>query len=150
MIYHPELSVILTEIPEDTKVHAMVWIGKDVKIGHGCSIQAFCYIPGWVTLEDDVFLGPRVTLTNDLYPPSYGKHWKPTLVKRGASIGASATINPGVTIGEGSLIGSGSVVTKDVPAGEIWAGNPARFLRKREDKDERGVDLLEMPSGARL
>lgn len=128
MIYHPELSNIQCEIPVSTKVHSHVWIGKDVSIGEDCLIQAFCFIPDWVTIEDGVFLGPRVTFTNDKRPPSYGKHWIATLVRKGASIGAAATILPGVTIGEKAVIGAGAVVTKNVPDGETWVGNPARKI----------------------
>ena len=85
-----------------------------------------------MTLEDNVFVGPNATFTNDLFPKSKNSNWKlsKTFVKRGASIGANATIICGVTIGENAMIGAGSVVTKDVPANEVWVGNPAKFLRK--------------------
>jgi len=78
---------------------------------------------------DFVFVGPGVVFTNDKYPVATG-NWKVknTLVKSGASIGANATILPGVTIGKKSMIGAGAVVTKDVPDGETWVGNPARKL----------------------
>jgi len=127
MIWHEELSNIqIGDIPEDATIHSHVWIGRHVVIGHRVKIQAFCYIPEGVTIEDDVFLGPRVTLTNDKYPPGIKEDWLPTLIKKGASIGASVTIVCGITIGEHAMIGAGSVVTKDVPAGELWHGNPAR------------------------
>jgi acetyltransferase-like isoleucine patch superfamily enzyme len=84
-----------------------------------------------VTLEDDVFVGPNVTFTNDLQPRSRNAapQLLPTLVKKGASIGANATILPGLTIGEGAMVGAGSVVTKDVPPHTVVAGNPARVMR---------------------
>lgn len=131
-IYHPELSNILTEdIGEGSVLHSHIWIGQDVKIGKRCKIQAFSFIPDGVTLEDDVFVGPGVKFLNDLYPPSKGKYWRKTLVKKGASIGGSATILPGVTIGENARIGAGAVVTRSVPAGETWVGVPAKFLEKK-------------------
>lgn len=134
MIYHPEKSVILNcEIGEDTKVHAPVWIGNNVKIGKRCKIQAFVYIPDGVTIEDDVFVAPHVCFTNDKYPPSGGKHWTKTLVKRGAVIGANATILPGITIGEFATVGAGAVVTKDVEAHSVVVGNPAKPLQREQE-----------------
>ena len=84
-----------------------------------------------VTLEDDVFIGPNVTFTNDPFPRSrqYPQVFSRTLVRRGASIGANATILPGLIIGEGALVGAGSVVTKDVPARTVVFGNPASIVR---------------------
>jgi len=89
------------------------------------------FIPTGVTIEDDVFIGPNVTFTNDKYPKSRGD-WKllETRVKRFAAIGAGCTINPGITIGENALIGAGSVVTRDVPDNTVVVGNPARVIRK--------------------
>lgn len=129
-IWHRELSNIIEgcKIGQLTKIHSHVWIGGKVKIGKNCFIEAFAFIPDGVTIEDDVFIGPHVCFTNDKQPPSFGKHWADTLVKKGASIGANATILPGVTIHEGAKVGAGSVVTKDVPAGETWAGNPAKKI----------------------
>jgi UDP-2-acetamido-3-amino-2,3-dideoxy-glucuronate N-acetyltransferase len=126
-IWHPELSILLNcHIGNECTVHGFVWIGNNVTIGDRCLIQAYAFIPEGVTIEDDVFIGPQVCFTNDKRPPSYGDHWAKTVVKKGAAIGANATILPGVTIGEGATIGAGAVVTKDVPAGETWVGNPAR------------------------
>jgi UDP-2-acetamido-3-amino-2,3-dideoxy-glucuronate N-acetyltransferase len=120
------------EIGEYCVLHSHIWIGDGVIVGDSVKIQAFTFIPQGVTIESNVFIGPRATFLNDLYPPSHGEGWKKTLVCSNASIGGGAVILPGVTIGEGALVGAGSVVTKDVPAFEIWAGNPAKFLRKRE------------------
>jgi UDP-2-acetamido-3-amino-2,3-dideoxy-glucuronate N-acetyltransferase len=124
VIWHPELSVILTEIPKTATVHAFVWIGKNVYIGEGCRIQAFAFIPEGVTLGDNVFIGPHVTFTNDKHPPSVD--WSETVVEDEVSIGAGAVILPGITIQAGATIGAGAVVTKDVPAGWTVKGNPAR------------------------
>lgn len=129
-IWHPELSNIddSVVIGENCKIHSHVWIGAGVKIGNNCKVQAFCFIPTGVTLEDNVFLGPRVTFTNDKYPPS-GK-WTNTLVKNFVSIGAGAVILPGLVIGENSRIGAGAVVTKDVIDGVTVCGNPAQIHNK--------------------
>ena len=129
-IWHPEKSVILTKkIGNGTTIHAPVWIGANVQIGQNVKIQAFAFLPEGVRLEDDVFIGPAVVFTNDLYPPSGRSQWLNTIVKRGAAIGANATILPGIKIGKNVLIGAGSVVTKDVPDGETWVGNPAHKIR---------------------
>jgi len=134
IIYHQELSNISSDaqIGDDCKIHSHVWIGAKVKIGDRCKVQSFSFIPDGVTIEDDVFIAPSVTFLNDKYPPSHGKYWRETLVKKGASIGGGATILPGVVIGEKAMIGAGSVVTKDVPEKIIVVGNPAKPLRKNE------------------
>lgn len=130
-IWHKNKSVILTKkIGKGTTIHAPVWIGRDVEIGQDVKIQAFAFLPGWVKIEDDVFIGPAVTMGNDLYPPSYGKHWAKTLIKRGAVIGMNATILPGITIGKNSIIGAGAVVTKSVPPNQTYVGNPAKRIIK--------------------
>lgn len=132
-IWYEHLSNIgKCEIGEYSVIHSNVWIGDGVVIKDGVKVQAFSFIPYGVTIEAKAFIGPRATFLNDLYPPSHGEGWKRTIVEANASIGGGAVILPGITIGEGALIGAGSVVTKDVPAFEIWAGNPAKFLRKRE------------------
>ena len=104
-------------------------------IGNNVTIKNGVQIWDGITLEDNVCVGANVSFTNDRYPHAKNAEWKleRTLVKRGASIGAGSTILCGVTIGENAMIGIGSVVTKDVPAGEVWVGNPAHFLKKVED-----------------
>lgn len=120
------------EIGNDCNVCANVLIENDVHIGNHVTIKSGVQVWDGVTLEDNVFVGPNVTFTNDIYPRSkvYPKEFAKTLVKKGASIGANSTIVAGIIIGEYAMIGAGSVVTKDVPAGELWLGNPAKFVRK--------------------
>jgi acetyltransferase-like isoleucine patch superfamily enzyme len=130
------------EIGDDSKIGTFVEIQKGAKIGRRCKISSHSFICEGVTIEDEVFVGHNVTFTNDLFPRSTRNDgslqtdadWKcvPTLVKRGASIGSSATIVCGVTIGERAMVGAGAVVTKDVPANTLVVGNPARVLRKLE------------------
>lgn len=126
-IYHPEKSVILdATIGDDCTIHAPVWIGNDVIIGNRCRIQAFAFIPDGVRIGNDCFIGPGVTFTNDKYPPSPKSQWQGTWVGDRVSIGANATILPDVVIASNAVVGAGSVVTKDVLAGTIVKGNPAR------------------------
>ena len=124
------------EIGDNCKIAAFTEIQKGVKIGDRCAIEAFVFIPSGVTIEDEVFLGPHVCFTNDLKPRAVNPSWKeiPTIVKKGASIGASSTIVCGVTIGEKAMVAAGSVVTKDVPAKTLVAGNPARIIKKIDFK----------------
>jgi UDP-2-acetamido-3-amino-2,3-dideoxy-glucuronate N-acetyltransferase len=127
------------EIGDESKVGTFVEIQKGAKIGRRCKISSHTFICEGVTLEDNVFLGHNVTFINDLFPRATNgdgglqteADWKcvPTLVKRGASIGSSATILCGVTVGEQAVVGAGSVVTKDVPPHAVVAGNPARVLK---------------------
>jgi len=124
-IWHKELSTHLDyEIGGNCTIHSHTWIGDNVVIGSNVKIQAFAFIPDGVVLEDDVFIGPGCVFTNDKRPPS--GNWTKTLVKKGASLGANSTILPGITIGENVVVGAGSVITKDIPDGETWFGNPGR------------------------
>jgi len=128
------------EIRDYTKIGTFVEIQKGAKIGKYCKISSHTFICEGVTVEDNVFIGHNVTFINDAYPSATTEDGKlkteedwdcvPTLVKKGASIGSSATLLCGVTVGENAIIGAGSVVTKDVPPNTIVAGNPARVLRK--------------------
>lgn len=130
-VYCQNLSNIAAcTIGEECTIHAPVWIGNEVKIGDRVKIQAFTFIPDGVTIEDDVFIGPRVTFTNDPKLAIAGRqHWKETLVRKGAKLGAGVIVIAGVIIGKDAIVGAGAVVTKDVPAGETWVGNPARKIR---------------------
>ena len=129
------------EIGDNTKVGAFVEITQGVKIGKNCKISSHAFICDGVTIEDGVFVGHNVTFINDKFPRAAKDsrlmevgEWElvPTLVKKGASIGSSATILCGVTIGENAIVGAGAVVTKDVPDNTIVAGVPARILRSIE------------------
>jgi acetyltransferase-like isoleucine patch superfamily enzyme len=127
------------EIGDETKVGAFVEVQKDAKVGRRCKISSHTFICEGVSIEDNVFIGHGVTFINDTYPRAANPDgslqteadWKveTTLVKKGASIGSGSTILSNVTIGENAIVGAGSVVTKDVPANAIVAGNPAKFLR---------------------
>jgi acetyltransferase-like isoleucine patch superfamily enzyme len=122
------------KVGDKCKIAAFVEIQKGVSIGNKCVIEAFVFIPTGVTIEDEVFIGPHVCFTNDLKPRAINPGWKtiPTIVKKGASIGANSTILCGVTIGEKAMIASGSVVTKDVPPKTLVSGNPAKPVKKIE------------------
>ena len=133
------------EIGDNTKIGAFVEIQKNAVVGRNCKISSHTFICEGVHIEDDVFIGHNVTFINDLYPQAVtpgGKmqteeDWEvvPTFIKKGASIGSSATILAGVTIGENAMVGAGTVVTKDVPPSTVVAGNPARVLRKKRNLD---------------
>jgi len=127
------------EIGDETKVGTFVEIQKNAKIGRRCKISSHTFICEGVTVEDHVFIGHGVTFINDSFPRATTaegelqteSHWKveATVVREGASIGFGAIILLNVVIGENAIVGAGSVVTRDVPANTIVAGNPARLLR---------------------
>lgn len=147
---HPLCDCLCQNIPESTHVWQYCVVLPGAMIGENCNICSHCFIENdvkignnvtvkcgvqiWdgIELEDGVMIGANVTFTNDKYPRSGNKNWKllRTKVCRGASVGAGSVLLPGITIGENALIGAGSVVTRDVPPGELWIGNPARFVRK--------------------
>ena len=107
------------------------FVANDVRIGNGCRIQNHVSLYDGVTLEDEVFLGPSCVFTNVVHPRAHVSRkdaYAPTLVRRGATIGANATILCGVTIGEYAMVGAGAVVTRDVPAYAIVAGTPAKRI----------------------
>lgn len=115
------------EIGDNCIISKNVYIDEHVKLGNRVKVQNNVNIYHGVTIEDDVFLGPSMTFTNDMYPRAFNTKWKitKTLVKKGASVGANATVRCGVTIGEYATVGAGSVVTKDVSAHALVIGNPA-------------------------
>lgn len=153
MNIHPLADVLSKNIGEGTRIWQFVVILPGAVIGRHCNLCAQVFVENdvmvgdrvtvkngvqlWdgVTIGDDVFIGPNVTFTNDpfpragVHPESYSK----TVVKNGASIGANATILPGLTLGEKCLVAAGSVVTRDVPAGKLVMGNPAKVVGDTEN-----------------
>ena len=133
---YDQVNLYGCHIGKESKIDAFVYIEEGVIIGNRVKIRPFTFIPSGVTIEDDVFIGPNVTFTNDKYPKINAK-WRllRTNIKKGASIGAGSVILP-VTIGKHSLIGAGSVVTKDIPDNVRAAGNPARVIRTKAENTE--------------
>ena len=130
------------EIGDNTRIGTFVEIQRGARIGANCKISSHTFVCQGVTIQDRVFIGHNVTFINDRFPRATNDSGRlqgaddwvsvPTLVEEGASIGSSATILCGVTIGRGALVGAGSVVTKNVPAGAVVAGNPARQIHRKE------------------
>lgn len=152
-LIHPTADVQALKVGARTQVWQFVVILPQAAIGEDCNICSHCFVENDVVvgdrvtvksgvqlwdglrLEDDVFVGPNVTFTNDRMPRSrvYPESFSKTVVRRGASIGGGATILPGVEIGERAMVGAGAVVTRDVPARSIVVGNPARVIGQIED-----------------
>lgn len=148
---HPLADVMSSTIGSGTSIWQFVVVLPGARIGSDCNINALCLIEGDVVIgdrvtvksgvqlwdglrvEDDVFIGPNATFINDPFPRSKVRphNFMQTKLCKGSSVGANATIMCGVTIGMGAMIGAGSVVLEDVPAGEVWAGNPARRINSR-------------------
>jgi len=132
------------EIGDETRIGTFVEIQKGAKVGRRVKISSHTFICEGVEIEDHVFVGHNVTFINDRFPRAVTAagelqgdgDWTmvPTVVRRGATIGSGATILCGVEIGENAIVGAGSVVTRSVPAGTIVAGNPARMLRRIEER----------------
>jgi UDP-2-acetamido-3-amino-2,3-dideoxy-glucuronate N-acetyltransferase len=150
---HPNALVESTDIGANTRIWAFAHVLPGAKLGHDCNICDHVFIENkvvlgdrvtiksgvqlWdgVELEDDVFVGPNVTFTNDRFPRSkrHLDEYPRTLVKQGASLGANSTILPGLTIGQYAMVGAGAVVTRNVPPYSFVAGNPARIIRYVDD-----------------
>ncbi len=146
---HPSSDVQSTQIGAGSRIWQFVVVLPGARIGSECNICSHCLIENdvivgdrvtvksgvqlWdgIRIEDEVFIGPNVTFSNDRFPRSkqYPEAFLQTVVKTGASIGANATLLPGITIGRYAMIGAGSVVTKDVPDHALVVGNPARIVR---------------------
>jgi acetyltransferase-like isoleucine patch superfamily enzyme len=159
MTIHPDARVATPHVGEGTRIWQFVVVLPAARIGRDCNINAQVFIENdvivgdrvtvksgvqlWdgLRVEDDVFIGPNATFTNDLLPRSRQRpdRFLTTVLRRGCSLGANCTIVAGVTIGVHAMIGAGSVVTHDVPDFELWYGNPAR-RRGRVDAEGRVVE----------
>ena len=138
------------QIGADCNICEQVFIEGDVVVGDRVTVKCGVQLWDGLRVEDDVFIGPNVTFTNDLFPRSkrYPKTFLQTRIKAGASIGGGTVILPGLTIGEKAMVGAGSVVTHSVPAGAVVVGNPARVIRLlAEASDEPGLPSAD-PQGS--
>src|ERR1700690_4436488 len=131
-------------IGENCNICDHTFIENDVVIGNRVTIKSGVQLWDGVTLDDDVFVGPNATFTNDLFPRSkqYPEAFARTVIRKGASIGANATILAGLTIGQHAMVGAGSVVTKDVPPFAIVVGNPARIAGYVQADGRRSTNLI--------
>ena len=135
-----QFCVILegAQIGDDCNICAHCLIESDVIIGNRVTLKCGVYLWDGLRVEDDVFIGPNATFTNDRLPRSkkYPAEFSRTIIKKGASIGAGASILPGITIGENAMVGAGAVVTRDVPPGAVVYGNPAAVKRYLKEEDD--------------
>ena len=131
-VWYPSNIYLTAKLGRHVSVGRFSEIGNEVVVGDYVRIGAMCFIPEGVVLEKNAWIGPRCAFTNDLYPPSPRGKWQKTVVEEGAALGAGVTVVCGVRIGRGALVGAGSVVTKDIPANEIWAGVPAMKINTKE------------------
>jgi UDP-2-acetamido-3-amino-2,3-dideoxy-glucuronate N-acetyltransferase len=152
---HPLSDVQATNIGENTFIWQFTIVLENAIIGNNCNINSHCFIENdviignnttvkcgvylWdgIILGNNVFIGPNVTFTNDKYPHSkiYPQIFQKIIIEDNVAIGAGSIILGGVTLGKGAMIGAGSLLTKNVPAGELWYGNPAKFIRKIDTND---------------
>ena len=127
------------KVGKNCNICAQVFIENDVVVGDRVTIKNGVQLWDGLRIEDDVFIGPNATFSNDKFPRSkeYPRRFPKTIVRKGASIGANATILPGVNIGVGAMIGAGAVVTHDAPPFAIVVGNPAKVVGFMEAVDEQ-------------
>lgn len=137
---HGFVNLYGCRIGDGTRIGAFVEVQKGATIGRHCKISSHTFVCEGVEIEDDVFVGHGVMFTNTMLPRSVNADgrlqteadWEclRTRVGEGASIGSGSVVLCGLTIGKNAVVGAGAVVTKSIPDGEIWVGNPARFLKK--------------------
>lgn len=162
---HPQALVESTQVGEGTRVWAFAHILKGARLGRDCNICDHTFIENDVVLgdrvtvkcgvqlwdgirvEDDVFIGPNATLSNDPAPRSkqHLERYPPTVIRSGASIGANATLLPGITIGQYAMVGAGAVVTRSVPPYAVVVGNPARIVRYTDEAASRAEPVRPEP-----
>lgn len=133
------------KIGDNVNIGSHTVIEHDVVIGDNCRIHSNAFIPEFTVLEDGVWIGPCVVITNAKYPnsPNAKKNLKGVVIKQKAKIGAGAVILPGVVVGKGSLVGAGAVVTENVNAGTVVIGNPARFVKMVSEIKDYNKDAYE-------
>lgn len=125
------------EIGARVSIGCLAHVGRNAVLGGGTRIQGGAYVADLSVLGENVFIGPNATLLNDRYPPSGDPaKWTPVVVEARAVIGGGATVLPGLTVGADAVLAAGSTLTKDLPTGEVWAGNPAKYLMSRAAYEE--------------
>jgi len=124
-------------------IGALAHVGQHVTMGEACRVQGGAYIADATVMGDRVFVGPSAVILNDKFPPSGDRaKWQPVTVGDDAVIGGGSTVIPGNNVGARSVLAAGAVLTHPLPEGEVWSGNPARFMMTRDDYDaRRGADL---------
>lgn len=125
-------------IGKGSSIGALAHVGQRVVLGEGCKIQGSAYIADDCRLGDGVFIGPAAVILNDKFPPSNDRgKWQPVHVGDDAVIGGNATVVPGNNIGARAVLAAGAVLTRPLPAGEVWGGNPATFMMTRDEYEAR-------------
>jgi acetyltransferase-like isoleucine patch superfamily enzyme len=126
------------QIGSNVSIGCLAHVGRNVTLGAGTRIQGGAYVADLSNIGDNVFIGPNATILNDKYPPSGDPTlWEPVTLENRAVIGGAATVLPGLVVHENAVLAAGSTLTKDIPPGEVWAGNPARFHSTREEYEAR-------------
>jgi acetyltransferase-like isoleucine patch superfamily enzyme len=118
-------------------VAALAHVGRGVNLGHAVRVQGGAYIADETVIGANSFIGPNATILNDRHPPSGDRaRWRPVVIGADVVIGGGATLVAGISVGDRAVAGAGAVVSKDIPAGEVWAGVPAEFLMTREEYED--------------